>query len=148
MPDPLRVLLVDDVAVIRHACAKALEASGRFTVVGEAENGAVGIRMADDLKPDIVLLDLSMPKVDGLEAIPRILGVSPLSKVVVLTGLDEDNVARQAKALGADAYLVKGLSLQHIVDRLTGVNWTLDTIGEQFDQLYDQIVSRRRELQE
>jgi AmiR/NasT family two-component response regulator len=62
--------------------------------------------------------------------------------------LDEDNVARQAKALGADAYLVKGLSLQHIVDRLTGVNWTLDTIGEQFDQLYEQIVSRRRELQE
>ncbi len=81
-----RVLIADDVQDLRSMLRLALELSGRFTVVAEAMNGAHAVDLAAMYKPDLALLDLSMPTLDGLEALPRILEVSPETKVVVLSG--------------------------------------------------------------
>src|SRR6476660_832563 len=91
--DVFRVLIADDVQDLRSMLRLALELSGRFTVVGEAMNGAHAVELATMYKPDLALLDLSMPALDGLEALPQILDVSPDTKVVVLSGFEEARMA-------------------------------------------------------
>src|SRR5437764_11942432 len=87
--DVFRVLIADDVQDLRSMLRLALELSGRFAVVAEAMNGAHAVDLAAMYKPDLALLDLSMPTLDGLEALPRILQVSPETKVVVLSGFEQ-----------------------------------------------------------
>jgi YesN/AraC family two-component response regulator len=106
MEAPYRVLLVDDVAEIRKLLRLTLELDGRFEVVGEAEDGAAAVALASSRHPDVVILDVSMPVMDGLEAIPQITRLSPATKIIVLSAL-EDATSRQALSLGAHAYLVK-----------------------------------------
>jgi DNA-binding NarL/FixJ family response regulator len=115
----IRVVLVDDVAGLRALVRMALEVDGRFTVVGEAGNGADGIEVSRDLKPDLVLLDLSMPVMDGLEALPQILEASPDSRVVVLTGFESRRVSPMALKRGAVACLEKGITPSGLVESLT-----------------------------
>src|SRR5207237_7080541 len=91
--DVFRVLIADDVQDLRSMLRLALELSGRFTVVAEAMNGAHAVELATMYKPDLALLDLSMPALDGLEALPRILEASPATKVVVLSGFEEARMA-------------------------------------------------------
>lgn len=96
----------------------ALELSGRFTVVAEAMNGAHAVELATMYKPDLALLDLSMPALDGLEALPQILQVSPDTKVVVLSGFEEARMAPVALKGGAVAYLEKGVPPRRLVQAL------------------------------
>src|SRR5437867_9828429 len=103
---PTRVLLVDDHPITRAALTGLLE-QNCFSVVGEADEGAQAIERARQLQPDLVLLDLSMPGIDGLEALPRLRAAAPECEVVVLTasGRDEDLLA--AIRGGAAGYLLK-----------------------------------------
>lgn len=105
-----RVLLVDDNEKLRELYRIGLESIGRMSVVGEAGNGLEGIDAARSLRPDIVLLDLSMPTMDGLEALGRIRAASPGSHVLVLTGFRRDRLQPLAKELGATAFFEKGLT--------------------------------------
>ena len=82
---------------------------GAFDVVGEAANGREAIEVVRATQPDVVVLDLEMPVMDGLRAIPRILGESPRTRVVVLTGVDAPDVEEEVLALGASALLCKGV---------------------------------------
>jgi signal transduction histidine kinase len=104
----VRVLIVDDVADIRKLIRMTLERCGPFAVVGEAGDGELAIHEAARLQPDVVLLDLSMPVMDGLEALPAIVAASPNSKVLVLSGFTASEMSDEAMRLGAAGYMEKG----------------------------------------
>ena len=109
----LRVLIADDAPDIRLLLKMYLTDS-RLEVVGEATNGAEAVAMATSHQPDAVILDLAMPVMDGLEAIPLIKQASPGTKFVVLSGFDADRMAERALGLGAETYLQKGVALGDI----------------------------------
>ncbi|XAY04570.1 Transcriptional regulatory protein DegU [Paraconexibacter sp. AEG42_29] len=92
-----------------------LEEHEGVRVVGEAGNGADVLPLVEELRPDIVLLDLAMPRVDGLQATPRIIAASPGTRVIGLSGFSSEQVADQMLAAGAAAYLEKGVDLDVIV---------------------------------
>lgn len=106
-PEPIRVLVADDTATVRLVLRRTLESSKDFEVVGEAVDGAQAVDMAATLQPDMVLLDLSMPVLGGMEAIPRIRRCAPGARVVVLSGFESDRMGAQAVAVGAAAFLEK-----------------------------------------
>ena len=106
-PPPIRVLVADDTATVRLVLRRTLESSKAFEVVGEAVDGAEAVAMAATLQPDMVLLDLSMPVLGGMEAIPRIRRCAPSARVVVLSGYSSDHAGPQAVAVGAAAFLEK-----------------------------------------
>lgn len=102
-----RVLIAEDSRDVRFLLRRQLEAAGSC-VVGEAEDGAEAVRLAEALQPDVVLLDLSMPLMDGLQALPLIRDVAPDSRVVVMSGYAEAQMAELALAAGAAQYVEKG----------------------------------------
>jgi DNA-binding NarL/FixJ family response regulator len=114
-----RVLLCDDSPQIRELVRVVLELEGN-EVVSEAENGREAVDEAERLQPDVVLLDLSMPVMDGLEALPEIKRVAPDARIVVLSGFDNQRLVSQALALGADEYVPKGGDPEEIVDAVSG----------------------------
>lgn len=103
------VLLVDDNDKLRALFRLSLESFSPLRVVGEARTGREGIEAASSLRPGIVLLDLSMPTMDGLEAMGAIRRASPESHVVILTGFKADRLEEIAKQLGATAFIEKGI---------------------------------------
>ncbi|HEX7275779.1 MAG TPA: response regulator, partial [Acidimicrobiales bacterium] len=107
MPRPIRVLLADDTASVRMLLRGTLEASTAFEVVGEAGDGAQAVAMAAALQPDMVLLDLAMPILGGMEAIPQIRSCAPGARVVVVSGYAPDRMGSQAVEVGAAAFLEK-----------------------------------------
>ena len=114
-----RVLVCDDSPQIRELVRIVLELEGD-EVVGEAENGREAVDEAERLQPEVVLLDLSMPVMDGLEALPEIRRVAPQARIIVLSGFDRDRLVSQALALGADHYVPKGGDPDEIVDAVAG----------------------------
>lgn len=112
-----RLLLVDDSSTLREALREALEQHG-ILVIGEAGDGAAAVQQARALRPDVVLLDVSMPVRDGLDALPDILGAAPGVHVVVLTANRSRHLAERALALGAAAYVEKGSAIETIVAAL------------------------------
>ena len=106
-----RILLVDDFVQWRFAVRSILEAVPGFRIIGEASNGLEAIEKAATLRPDIVLLDIGMPILNGIEAARRIRRVSPNSKMIFLTQEQDSDVRAAALAVGADAYLLKSTAV-------------------------------------
>ena len=115
-----RILIVDDHPLTRDALASLLMQGG-FDVVGEAADGAEALQLATDLQPDLVLLDLSMPGVDGLTALPRLRDAAPSCEVVVLTASGTEENLLGAIRGGAAGYLLKSEPPERIVGFLRGV---------------------------
>jgi DNA-binding NarL/FixJ family response regulator len=113
--DAIRVVLCDDVAAFRSLIRYALEDEDGIAVVGEAGDGLEGARLAAELRPDVVLLDLSMPECDGLEAIPLIRERAPDTAIVALSGFTAERMSGPVIGSGAYAYLEKGVDLSEIV---------------------------------
>ncbi len=107
MPDSIRVLISDDHLVVREGLRLILESEEGFQVVGEASNGLEAVRQADELQPDVILMDLRMPEMDGLEAIERIRARWPGIAIVILTTFNEDELMVRGLKLGASGYLLK-----------------------------------------
>jgi DNA-binding NarL/FixJ family response regulator len=120
MPMAERVLLVDDHPLTRSALAGLLTQHG-FDVVGEAEDGEAAVGRATELQPDLILLDLSMPGVDGLTALPRLRDAAPSCEVVVLTASGTEENLLGAIRGGAAGYLLKSEPPERIVGFLRGV---------------------------
>jgi len=112
---PIRVVIVDDTFDLRELLRLALTRGG-MEVVGEAGDGLAGIEAVRMERPDVVLLDLSMPVMDGLEALPSIRRLVPSAKIIVLSGFGATQMSERALATGADGYLQKGMSLKRILD--------------------------------
>jgi signal transduction histidine kinase len=116
--DPLSVVLIDDTPDIRLLLRMALEAGGRFRVVAEAGDGAAGVGEVARSQPDVVLVDLAMPVLDGLDALPALRRVCPAARIVVLSGFDSSRLLARTSAAGADGYLQKGLDPWDLEERL------------------------------
>jgi DNA-binding NarL/FixJ family response regulator len=108
-----RVLIADDQALIRHGFRLILTTRG-IDVAGEAADGAEAVTAARRLSPDVVLMDIRMPGMDGLEATRRILAHSPHCRVLMLTTFDLDRYVYQALALGASGFLLKDVTPEHL----------------------------------
>ena len=115
---PYAVVVVDDADDVRAVVGRQLRLSGRFTVVGEGATGTDAIELAARHQPALVVLDASMPDIDGLEALPRILEASPDSKVVMLSGFGGATLELAARELGAADFVEKAAPLRDLPDRL------------------------------
>jgi DNA-binding NarL/FixJ family response regulator len=135
----MRILLVDDHPITRAALASLLEAHG-FTVAGEASDGEEAIEVARRLLPDLVLLDLSMPGLDGLQALPRLRDAAPEAEVVVLTASGTEENLLTAIRGGAAGYLLKSEPPERIAGFLEGVaNGEAALSGEIARRLLEQV---------
>jgi len=129
----IRVVIADDVPDLRALLRTQLELEDGFDVVGEAADGRAAIDVVEETRPDCILLDLAMPVMDGLQAIPEIRRLGPGIVIVVLSGFEAATVAEAALDAGADVYLEKGASLATIAETLRDVCSTAATIAL-FDQ--------------
>ena len=103
----ISVLLTDDHALVRSGIRRLLEDSGQVNIVGEADCGEQGIKLAQELKPDVILMDVNMPGIGGVEACRRILQRNPDQKIIVLTVHNEQTFPKRMLEIGAKGYLTK-----------------------------------------
>jgi DNA-binding NarL/FixJ family response regulator len=113
-----RVLVVDDAANLRELLTVLLDVEDDFEVVGTAADGVQALERAEALNPDIVLLDLAMPVMDGLQALPGLRARLPDARIVIFSGFEHEALAQQAIEAGADAYIEKGTSVMQLVAKL------------------------------
>lgn len=118
----IRILIVDDHAIVRDGMSALLEGKRGLTVAGEAVDGADAVRKARDLCPDVILMDLKMPKMTGLEAIRAIKVENPEARILVLTSYDEDDQVFAAIQGGALGYLLKDSSIPELVEAIRCVH--------------------------
>jgi DNA-binding NarL/FixJ family response regulator len=113
--EELRVLLVDDHDLFRTGLKNLLEEHGGLSVVGEATNGAEAVQLVRELAPEVVVMDLNMPRMNGVEATRHITALSPLTRVIVLTISEDDADVMDAIVSGACGYLLKDASISDVV---------------------------------
>jgi len=113
-----RVLIVDDTAFMRMSLKAMLERNG-FQVIDEAENGYVAVRKYKELRPDIVTMDITMPEMDGLQALKEIRQFDPNSKVVMITALGQESCVREAVMSGARGFVVKPFKEEYVIQTLS-----------------------------
>ncbi|WP_200837537.1 response regulator [Ruania rhizosphaerae] len=111
----ISVLLVDDQSLLRMGFSMVLDAEEDLTVVGEAADGAVGARMARELKPDVVLMDVRMPGTNGIDATEQIVAERPDTRVIILTTFDLDEYAFAGLRAGASGFLLKDTDPEELV---------------------------------
>lgn len=116
MADVIRVIIVDDESLVRAALRVFLESADGFELVGEADNGADAVTLVRAVKPDVVLMDVQMPTMDGIEATRRLTQEFPGIKVVALTTFSAERVIVPMLSAGASGYLVKDTSPDRILD--------------------------------
>jgi len=116
-----RVLIVDDQTLFRTGLSRLLDEDPRVEVVGEAKDGAEAVVQAAKLKPDVVLMDIKMPNLDGIEAARQITQADPNIKVLMLTTFEADNQVIQALKAGARGYVLKDSTAQAIITSIAAV---------------------------
>ncbi len=121
MPESIRILIVDDHAVVRKGLAMVLRLEPDLEVVGEAENGRVGLESAKSLNPDIVLVDLVMPEMDGQEMALALRKSNPKIKVMMLTGTEVDDRVFDLVAAGIEGYVLKNIEPGELVRAIHAV---------------------------
>jgi two-component system chemotaxis response regulator CheY len=115
-----KTLIVDDAAFMRFTLRTMLEKNG-FEVVGEADNGASAVRKYQELAPDIVTLDITMPEMDGLTALKAITNFDPQAKVVIVSAMGNQSVVKEAVLSGAKYFLIKPFKEEQVLETLNKV---------------------------
>lgn len=137
-----RVLLADDEAEIRQGISRKIDwAAQGFVLAGEAENGAEALELAEQIRPDVVLTDIKMPFMDGLELCRRLRRELPAAKLVVFSGFDDFEYARQAVSMGVSEYIMKPVNARELEEVLAGLRTQLEA---QRQQRRDMEALRRR----
>jgi len=116
-----KVLVVDDAAFMRVSIKKMLSNNG-YEVVGEAENGQVAIEKFQDLAPDIVTMDITMPEMDGLASLKEILAINPEANVVMVSAMGQESMVREAVLSGAKGFIVKPFKEDILMESLKTLN--------------------------
>jgi DNA-binding NarL/FixJ family response regulator len=119
---PVRILVVDDHPIVRHGLRTLLGGRPEWEIIDEAEDGIEAMEKADRLKPDVVVLDVSMPRMDGLEACRRIRKSVPKSEVLIVTQYDSPQMMREALSAGARGYIVKSDAARDLLAALEAVS--------------------------
>lgn len=122
MSETIEILLADDHAVVREGLRALIDSEPEMTVIGEAADGEAAIRQARDLQPDVILMDLEMPRKSGLEAIEAIKQMQPEARILVLTSYAEDKKVFRAIKTGALGYLLKDSSPQELLRAIRQVH--------------------------
>jgi NarL family two-component system response regulator LiaR len=159
MSDPklIRVLIVDDHAVVRGGLSKFLQMHKDIELVGEAENGAEAVRLTRQLQPDVVLMDLKMPEMDGVYATREIRTKHPNVRVLVLTSFADDNMVQGALQAGATGYLLKNVSGAELANAIRAANAGRMTLSSEATEVLvhaathplapvDELTEREREV--
>ncbi len=154
----IRVIIADDHAVFREGLHLLLAQEADIQVVGEAIDGKQALSITEELQPDILLLDVRMPEVNGLDALPKIRAMSPGTKVLVLSGYSEDDFIVEALQHGAKGYLSKTVTAADIVKAIrathAGELWaerkmltqTLESLLQKVNSLYEPLTEARETL--
>jgi len=116
----IRVMIADDSDSIRMVLRDILEI-GKHELVGEATNGSEAIELFIETKPEILLLDMAMPKKDGLAALREIIKINPKAKIIMITATDNQNTIRDCISAGARAYILKPFNFQDVLKTITEV---------------------------
>jgi two-component system, NarL family, response regulator LiaR len=119
---PVRILIVDDHTLMRQGLHEICAGLGGFTVVGEARSGAEAVALRRTAQPDVILMDLAMPEMDGAEAIRRIMSEAPASRIIALTMYREEPFMLAAIRAGARAYLLKTVEAAELIDTVNAVH--------------------------
>lgn len=117
-----RVLLVDDAMFIRNSLKIILEKNG-YEVVGQADDGLQAIKLFETLKPDLVTMDVTMPNMDGLEALQAIRRLDKAAKVVMITAMGKEEIVRQAIMEGATNFIVKPFNEDKVMSVMQKIKW-------------------------
>lgn len=117
----MRVLVADDHALFAEALMLTLGIDDRIEVVGSAATGVEAVSLAEALRPDVVLMDVHMPSMDGIEATRHVRSVSPGSRVVIVTGSRRREIAAQALAAGAERCLTKDMPATKLIDAILDI---------------------------
>jgi len=115
MPNPVRIMLADDHTIVRQGLARLLEDHQGLKVVGEAINGQIAVEKAEKLKPDIIIMDIAMPRMNGIEAAKRIRKLVPETKIVILSMYSHEHYIHELLECGVSGYLLKDSSGQDII---------------------------------
>ncbi|MCA1907499.1 MAG: response regulator transcription factor [Magnetospirillum sp.] len=129
---PIRILIAEDQLLVRQGLAALLKAED-VQIVGEAEDGAAAVDMAKSLRPDIVLMDLSMPVLDGVEATRRLKRAAPQIRVLILTVANCERRVAEALAAGADGYALKRLGHEELMAAINSVRMGRQYLGPGLD---------------
>jgi len=116
-----KVLVVDDAAFMRVSISKMLTSNG-YEVIGEAENGKIAIKKFQELSPDIVTMDITMPEMDGLASLKEILAVNPNANIIMISAMGQESMVREAVMAGAKGFIVKPFKENVILDALSNLN--------------------------
>jgi len=119
--EPIRVLVADDHELFRRGLTIVLEAEGDIVVVGQAPNGEVAVAKAAELAPDVILMDVRMPHLDGIGATRHIRQSFPMSRIIMLTVSDDEDDLFDAIKAGANGYLLKEVSIEEVADTVRAV---------------------------
>jgi two-component system, NarL family, response regulator LiaR len=132
---PIRVLIVDDHDMLREGLAAFLNGFPDLVMVGEAASGEEGIRLCEELQPQVVLMDLVMPEMDGVTAIKAIHEAQPEVKIIALSSFSEDKLVRSALLAGATSYLLKNVSAERLADAIRATHTGLPTLSPEVKNL-------------
>jgi DNA-binding NarL/FixJ family response regulator len=120
-PKQITVLLAEDHAVVRQGLCALLNADGHFKMVGEAQTGREAVEMAQRLRPDVILMDIAMPVLNGLEATRQILAANPAAKVIILSAHSDDEYIERTSAAGVAGFLEKQTSAEILTQAIREV---------------------------
>jgi two-component system, NarL family, response regulator LiaR len=138
----IRVMIVDDHEMVRSGLAVFLEVSDEFEMVGEAANGAEAIRLCDALNPDVLLMDLKMPGIDGVTAVQRIREAHPDIQIIALTSFKEEELVRGALQAGAIGYLLKNVTIDELSNAVRNAYAGKSTLAPEATQVLIESVTR------